>query len=99
MTTLIITEDGMWSDGRVTCGDEVQTDSYAKVFRYKDCVVGATGAVYDLEAAAEVYIDGGDMSEFTDISGSAFIYQGGILRRLNIKDKVKLSREQGVDSL
>lgn len=82
MTTLIVTENGMWADGRVNRGGIVASEDFEKAFCYKGYVVGVTGQIVDAKIAAMEYIDNGKILESLPFDGIALMMKGGNIKAI-----------------
>jgi hypothetical protein len=99
MTTLIITETGFYSDGRITSDTEIVSDSFRKVFEYKGRAVATTGDSHAMPALAKALIDDDCLIEFSDSTGSVHIHYQGVTRYVSADDgSIKTSRHTGIET-
>lgn len=99
MTTLIITEKGFYSDGRMTVGNEILSDSFAKAIVYKGVAIAVTGEVWQCIDLAKAIIDNEPTDEFKDFEGCVLTRKSGITYyTFSENGEIKTHRRQGFET-
>lgn len=64
MTTIIVTDEGMYGDGRTTAGNQIHSEGTVKVHKYNGCHFAACGDTVDMVLIAKAHIDQKPFKQF-----------------------------------